>query len=225
MLIAEDLLLLVTDDDSGKLAANDLQVDLALGGATLVELSLSHKVDVTGDRDTGPTGRLVVRDRTPTGDAVLDAALAVVDEHQGKKPSAAIRPLSKKLRQTLYQRLANRGIVRAEHHSVLGIFSTHRWPAQDAQHETEVRGQITEALVNGTTPDQRTAALIALLHVLRWEHKIVDPHQHGITKAELRDRADQIAQSDWASEAVRKAINELIAAIAVSSASAAVPGN
>jgi hypothetical protein len=225
MLIAEDLLLLVTDDDSGKLAANDLQVDLALGGATLVELSLGHKVDVTSDRDAGRSGRLVVRDPTPTGDTVLDAALAVVDEHQGKKPSAVIRPLSKKLRNTLYQRLAANGIVRAEHHTILGIFPTHRWPAQDARHETEVRRQVTEALANGTTPDQRTAALIALLHALRCEHKIVDPHQHGITKAELRDRADQIARSDWASEAVRKAIDELIAAIAVSSASAAVPRN
>lgn len=223
MLITEDLLLLVTDDESGKLAANDLQVDLALGGATLVELSLRHKVDVTSDPDAGRTGRLVVRDPTPTGDAVLDAALAVVGEHQGKKPGAVIRPLSKGLRKTLYERLATSGIVRAEHHTILGIFSTHRWPARDALHETEVRRQITEALANGTTPDQRTAALIALLHALRCEHKIVDPGRHGITKAELRDRADQIARSDWASAAVRTAINELIAAIAVSSASAALP--
>lgn len=43
MLIAEDLLLLVTDDESGKLTVNDLHVDLALGGAALVELSLSHR--------------------------------------------------------------------------------------------------------------------------------------------------------------------------------------
>ena len=36
MLIAEDLLLLLTDDETGKLAASTTLVDIALGGALLV---------------------------------------------------------------------------------------------------------------------------------------------------------------------------------------------
>ena len=39
MLIAEDLLLLVTDDASGRLSAQEAQVDAGLGGATMVELT------------------------------------------------------------------------------------------------------------------------------------------------------------------------------------------
>jgi len=40
MLLAEDLLLLLTDDDTGKLAASSTEVDVALGGALLAELAL-----------------------------------------------------------------------------------------------------------------------------------------------------------------------------------------
>ena len=40
MLIAEDLLLLLTADDTGKLAADSTNTNMALGGALLAELAL-----------------------------------------------------------------------------------------------------------------------------------------------------------------------------------------
>ena len=98
MLLAEDLLLLVTDDTSGRLSAPAAQVDAGLGGANLVELTLMNKVDLSGEGEEGKPGRITVRDPSPAGDEVLDAALEIVLAHQGKKPSAVIRPLSKNLR-------------------------------------------------------------------------------------------------------------------------------
>src|ERR1700736_6677656 len=161
MLIAEDLLLLVTDDASGRLSAPGDQVDAGLGGANLIELTLMRKVDLSGDGDEGKPGRIIVRDPSPTGDEVLDAALEILIAHQGKKPSAGIRPLSKNLRRTLYERLARRGVIRVEQGRILGVFPAQRWPAQDASHETEMRRLITQVLVQQTAPDTRTAALIA----------------------------------------------------------------
>src|SRR5215469_3953572 len=114
MLIAEDLLLLVTDDASGRLSVPADQVDAGLGGANLVELTLRNKVDLTGEQDPGRPGRIIVRDPSPAGDAVLDAALEVVTGYQGKKPFTVIKPLSKNLRRTLYERLASSGVVRGE---------------------------------------------------------------------------------------------------------------
>jgi hypothetical protein len=38
-------------------------------------------------------GRIVVRDPSPVGDEVLDAALQILIARQGSKPSAAIKPL------------------------------------------------------------------------------------------------------------------------------------
>ena len=204
MLLAEDLLLLVTDDGSGQLSVPAAQVDAGLGGANLVELALMNKVDLSAEGEAGKPGRIIVKDPSPAGDDVLDAALGILAANQGKKPSAVIRPLSKNLRHTLYQRLAGSGVIRAGRGRTLGIFPARTWPAQDARHEEQVRQLVTQALVQQTAPDARSAALIALLHALRCEHKIIDPRPYQLTRQQLRARAEEIAMDNWASEAVRK---------------------
>ena len=215
MLLAEDLLLLVTDDASGRLSAPVDRVAAGLGGANLVELTLRNKVDLTGEQDPGRPGRIIVRDPSPPGDAILDAALETVAGYQGKRPSTVIRPLSKNLRRTLYERLAGHGVVRAENSRILGVFAVRRWPAHDGSREAEVRRLMTQALVQQVAPDTRTAALIALVHAVGCEDKIVDPRQHGLSRRQLRARAAQIAKGNWASAAVRKAIEEMMAAVIV----------
>src|SRR5215472_111569 len=215
MLLAEDLLLLVTDDASGRLSAPGPQVDAGLGGANLVELTFLGKVDVSGEQDQGRRGRIIVRDPSPPGDDVLDAALRILTERQGSKPSAVIRPLGKNLRPVLYQRLAASGVLRAGRGRALGIFPTRTWPTQDPSHEAEVRGLVTQALIQPAAPDERTAALIALLHALKCEHKVVDPRPYQLSRRQLRARAAEIAQGNWACKAVRKAIDDEIAGAAV----------
>ena len=222
MLLAEDLLLLVTDDASGRLSVAAAQVDAGLGGANLVELTMRNKVDLAGEQDPGKQGRIIVRDSSTAGDAILDAALEIVIAHQGNKPSSVIGPLSKNLRQALYERLVSSGVVRAERGRILGVFPVHRWPAQDASHEAEVRRLVTQALVQQAAPDTRTAALIALVHALRCEDKIVDPQQYGLSKRELRARTEEIAEGNWASKAVRKAIEEMTAAVIAATTAATV---
>ena len=220
MLLAEDLLLLVTDDASGKLSVPGAQADAGLGGANLVELTLLNKVDVTGERDQARPGRIIVRDPSPASDEVLDAALQILIARQGSKPSAVIKPLARNIRPVLYQRLAASGVLRAAQGRTLGIFPARTWPAQDPSHEAETRQLVTQALIQPAAPDERTAALIALLHALRCEHKIVDPRAHQMSRRQLRARASDIAQGNWASAAVRKAIDEMIAAVAAASAAA-----
>ena len=63
MLLAEDLLLLVTDDASGRLSAPADRVAAGLGGANLAELTFRNQVDLTGQQDPGRPGRIIVRDR------------------------------------------------------------------------------------------------------------------------------------------------------------------
>lgn len=218
MLIAEDLLLLVTDDTSGELSVPAAKVDLGLAGANLIDLALRDRVDLS---ESEP-GRIIVRDPTPTGDAVLDDALEIVRAHEGDKPSAAIRPLSRHLRQTLYARLAGAGLVHADEGRILGVFPTHRWPAEDARHEADVRRLLTEALIEQAAPDARTAALIALLHALGCEHKVVDPGAHGLSTRQLRARAERIAAGNWASAAVRETIVQMIAVVAATTAATSV---
>ncbi len=213
MLIAEDLLLLLTDDQTGKLAGNPNEIDVALGGAMLIELTLMHRVDISGSSENVRKGRLVVRDPSPTSDPLLDEALATLGKKEGKRPRDVVAALGKKLRPRLYARLTDRGLLRAESGKILGIFPTHRWPAQDAVHEDSVRTDLATALRNGITGDLRVAALVSLLRALKVVHKVVDPTAVGLSKRDLNANAKRIAEGDWASEAVRRAIDGMNAAV------------
>ena len=224
MLLAENLLLLVTDDASGRLSVPGSQLDLGLGGANLVELTVMGRVDLSGEKGAGKPGRLIVRDSSPAGDEVLDAALRIVLAHAGRRPSAVIRPLGRNLRRTLYERLAANGAVRAERGRVLGVFPVRRWPAQGAGHEAEMRRLVTEALVQQAAPDAGTAALIALVHALRCEHKIVDPRLSGLSRRQLRTRAEEITQSNWAPEPVRTLIEAIAAEVKAAAAASSGAG-
>jgi hypothetical protein len=224
MLLSENLLLLVTDEASGRLSVPGSQLDLGLGGANLVELTVMGRVDLSGEKDAGKPGRLVVRDSSPAGDEVLDAALRIALAHAGRRPAAVIRPLGKNLRRTLYERLAANGAVRAERGRVLGVFPVRRWPAQDAGHAAQVRRLVTQALVQQAAPDPGSAVLIALVHALKCEHKIVDPRLSGLSRRQLRARAEQIAQSSWTSQALRQMIDATTAAVKAAAAASASAG-
>jgi hypothetical protein len=224
MLLAEDLLLLVTDDASGRLRVPTDQLDPALAGANLVELTMMGRVGLSGEGSAGKPGRLIVCDSSPAGDEVLDAALRIVLARAGHRPSAVIRPLGRDLRRTLYERLAAAGAVRAERARVLGVFPVRRWPAQDAGHAAQVRRQVTEALVQQAAPDPGSTALIALVHALKCEHKIVDPRLSGLSRRQLRARAEEIAQSNWTSPALRQMIDAATAAVKAAAAASASAG-
>ena len=61
-----------------------------------------------------------------------------------------------------------------------------------------MRRLVTEALVDQTTPDALTAALIGLLHALGCERKVVDLGADHLTQQQLTMRAEEIETGDWA---------------------------
>ena len=219
MLIAEDLLLLLTADNTGRLRAGGMNMKMALGGALLAELALMQRVDLAGPGERVKEHRLIVRDSDPTGDGLLDEALATVGRKQGKKPKNVVAALGKRTRVRLYERLAEAGLLRAEEGRLLGLIPTRRWPAEDPGHEASVRADLITALRRGETTDARTRALVSLLHALKAVHKAVDPTSVGVTKRELTASAERIAEGDWVGKAVRSAIDTTTAIIASSSSS------
>lgn len=215
MLLAEDLLLLLTDDTTGRLVSSSTEVEPALAGALLVELTLLGRVDVAGPDQEVKKGRLVVTDPTLTGEPLLDEALAVITSLVGKRPAAAISKLDGKLRPRLLAGLVEKGVLREEQGKVFWIFPESRWPAEDARHEGEVRSRLETALRTGLPGDERTGALVALLHALRKVTKVVPPEVTGQSKKEVNANAKAIAEGDWASAAVRSAVDSMNAAVMV----------
>lgn len=212
MLIAEDLLLLLTDDVTGKPLVDSQRLTYAAAGAVLVELVLADRVAVTDGGRWGSGPRVAVVNPTPLGDQVLDAALSrVVAGRQPVGASSLLGGLGKGLLDALRTRLAARGILRRVDGKVLGLFPTSAWPAVDSQHEAGLRWALRDVLLTGRTPTAREACLVALLHATDQVPKQFAAD--GVTRGQLRDRAKEISAGNVGGEAVKRAIEAMNAAV------------
>lgn len=220
-LICEDLLLLMLDDDSGTLSGTAYPRTV-LGGAVLVELALTGAVDVEEKTSAWRSAKVRAIPGAAPEDAVLRAAYDVVAERPRTAQDLVDR-LGKGLPERLADRLTERGILERHDDKVLGLFPRKRWPAVDSRREEEVRRSLTTVLVQGVEPDERTAALVALLSAIDKPHKVVD--HDGLPSREVRKRAKAIADGDWAAKAVKDAITASTAAIAAVAAGGAVAGS
>lgn len=219
-LIAEDLLLLLLDDEKGTLTGSAYP-QAALGGAVLTELALTGAVTVAEKEGAWRSAKVSATPGAEPGDDVLRSAYDAVAERPRGAQDLVTR-LGKGLQQRLAERLVERGVLQRREARVWGLVSRTRWPALDMQREDEVRRRLAASLVQGQQPDDRTAALIALLSALDKAHKVVD--HEGMPAREVRRRAKDIAEGAWAATAVRDAINASIAAVTAAVGAAAATG-
>ena len=218
-LIAEDLLLLLLDEDKGSvsLSVSD-SAETALGGAVLAELAIIGAVTVEERTSRWKAPKVTVTGPVPE-DRVLADACDVVGEKERSAQDLVDR-LGKGLVKTLGDRMADRGILERRQTRLLGLIPRTRWPVVDKSHEEEVRRALTAVLVQGATPDDRTGALVALLAAIDRAHKVVD--HDGMSRRDVKKRAKEVADGEWAAKAVRDAVQAAYAAVgAVVAATAA----
>lgn len=208
-LIAEDLLLLLLDDEKGTMSAGSY-ADAILGGGLLIELALADAVTVGEKKGFWQTAKVQARPGASVEDPVLAHALALVAEKERGAQDVVTR-LGKGLKDTLTTRLVERGILQRREQKVLGLFPHTTWPSADSTHEQEVRREVEAALLQGVTPRERTGALIALLHAAGQAHRVVD--RQGVPAREVKARAKEVSEGAWAATAVRDAIAASVAAM------------
>ena len=222
MLIAEDVLLLATDDATGKSTISSIQLDPALAGAVLIELVVAGRVNLQGEARPGEGGR---RRWHPAWRSGARCRAAEPDRQGPAQARAAIRLLAKGLRARLNDLLEQRGILRRESGKVLGLFPTTRWPARDTESELEVRAQVVGALLKGQEPDGRAAAVISVLTAADMLKTVVQRSDIKAAKA----RGTEIAAGNWAGDGIRRVIQEtqaaMTAAVMVSTTAAIAGGS
>ena len=225
MLILEDYLLLTLDDVTGKAVVDASYREQVAAGALLVELALLGRADLAGDGDGGRVGRIVVRDASPTGNALLDEALDVVRAREGSTPKALVAPIAR-LRPAAraVAALAERGVLRREEGRVLPRRPTPRAPPAPTPHPAAGRAALPRALVEGQEPDARAAAIVALLAATGQAGRVLatggsdadgGPGRTAAGRRDVDARAREIARESWASEAVRAYVEEVTAVILV----------
>lgn len=210
-LLAEDVLLLVLDDETGARTLDGTRTDLVMGGALLLDLALAGRVELTRDGPWWAREQVGVVDAAPLADPLLDEALATVAARPRSSQDLVAR-LGKGVRARLLERLESRGVIERRSDTVLGLFPRTRWPATDSRPEQAVRDRLHEVLVVGVTPDERSGALVALLLAVDKAHSVL-PGLDSRERRAVKTRAQTVAEGAWAADAVRSAVQAMQAAV------------
>ncbi|MEU6073043.1 GPP34 family phosphoprotein [Micromonospora sp. NPDC047074] len=181
--LAEELLLLAYDDETGKATMPRISLDLGMAAAVLIELALAGRIVYS-------EGSLAVVDPTPTGEPLVDGVLARIAADTPHSPSSWVQRLRHGLRDKILETLCAQGVVRDVEETELGFIHVHRYPMVDPAVEADTRRRLAEALADGQLPDERTAALATLVAVLRMEPAL---GLTGDAAREARQRLEEIA--------------------------------
>lgn len=160
--LAEELLLLGYDDDTGKATGSRIGLDLGMAAAVLVDLALAGRIAYSD-------GMIVVVDPAPTGEPIADEVLGRIAADSPHSPSSWVQRLRHGLRDRVLADLVARGVVRHVDETELGFIHLHRYPVADGSVEADSRHRLAQALTGEAVPDERTAALATLVAAVRME--------------------------------------------------------
>ena len=181
--LAEELLLLAYDDQTGKATGSRIGLDLGMSAAVLVDLALAGRIAY---RD----GFLTVLDPSPIGDPIADAVLAKAAADEPHTPAQWLQRLRHRLHARVLEDLVARGVMRDVDETQLEYIHVHRYPQADRAYESEIRRRLAGALTSDEMPDERTAALATLLTAARMEPALRLPPEDA---ARAHERLEQIA--------------------------------
>jgi hypothetical protein len=212
--LPERLLLPATDDDSGRIDTKSDALDLGLAGATLTDLLLLGRL-------ANVDGKVTVSDASPTGDPILDDALATIAASKPRDAKHWVTTLPKsRLRDRVLERLTGKGVLRREEHRLLWVVPADRYPAENDAPERDIRDAVRAAVVDGEEPTPRTAALIGILKACDLTGAVFSRDE----RKQYGDRIERIAEGEVLGGAVAKAVKDLQAAITTAAVTAAIAG-
>jgi hypothetical protein len=181
--LAEELLLLAYDDQTGKATGSRIGLDLGMAAAVMIDLALAGRVAYVD-------GYLKVINPAPVADPIADAVLAKAAADEPHTPAQWIQRLRHRLRIRVLEDLVARGVVRDVDETQMEYIHVHRYPTTDPAVEAEIRKRLAEALISEQVPDERTAALATLLIATRMEPALRLPSEEA---AHAHERLERIA--------------------------------
>ncbi len=211
-LLAEDLLLLAWNDDSGRPHGSlAVQLNPAIGGALLLDLALRDRLRLEVDQPRAST--------RPTGDELLDEiARQIRDGPRRRKLKGWVRKVGTTARRDqVRDRLVARGLLAPEERKVLGLFTSTRHRLSDGSEVERLSAEVRRVLGGGRPPDDRTTARVALVGATAVLDQLVPRGERGAA----RDRSKELAETSPVAAAARAVIRDTQAAVVAGFAGAA----
>jgi golgi phosphoprotein 3 len=199
----EEIVLLQLDDAQGKLV--DLPSSataIVLASAALMELALRNQVDTD-------LRQLFVVDPTPTGDDILDDALARLAATPGEFTTAAalqrIGAHAEGYQEKALAHLVAKGILRRRDGRLLWVFPSRRYPVIDEREQREVKARLRQLLLSEEIPDPRDVALICLVEASGLLGLVLSAEE----SRRAADRVAQLDKMDLIGQALMRAVAEI----------------
>ncbi len=206
--LAEDIILLLLDDDSGKLASIDLMtLNYAMAGAVLMDLALRNKIDT--DLES-----LIVADSTPTGLQMLDTYLdKISSENKENNTRYWLTELSnygEDIVDSALNMLVEKKILKTEEKKILWVIGTRVYPMVDDKEEKEVKRRIVDLLMSDEIPTPQDVVLVSLIDTCSLLSTILSDKE----VQRLSPRIEQIRKLDLIGQEVTKVLERLRSDIA-----------
>jgi hypothetical protein len=211
---AEEIVLLNLDDETGKFQRRSGDaLGLPFASALLMDLALRSKIDADLER-------LFVVDATPTGETLLDEALAeIAASDEDHDPAHWLHHLAARgaeIEAHALRRLVERGILKEEDQRILWVLHRRRYPMVDGREEMEVKLRLVDVLLSDTIPSPRDAALISLVAACGLVTTILSTKE----AERVADRIRSLQDLDLIGHAMNEAVRRLREAIALARARA-----
>ncbi len=206
--LAEDIILLLLDDDTGKLASIDLMtLNYAMAGAVLMDLALRNKID--NDLES-----LIVADSTPTGLQMLDTYLdKISSENKENNTRYWLTELSnygEDIVDSALNMLVEKKILKTEEKKILWVIATRVYPMIDDKEEKEVKRRIIDLLMSDEIPTPQDVVLVSLMDTCSLFTTILSSKE----VEKLSSRIEQIKKLDLIGQEVTKVLERLRSDIA-----------
>lgn len=206
MLIAEELFLLLRRDD-GKPESATAQRGYGLAAAVVTDLVVAERITLSDDKDP----RLSVLVPGPVGHPALDAAMARLQQKDGKKLSSLVTDGKVAVEHELAAALRLAGVIDVEEKRALGLVPE-KYPVRDPEPERRVRERLRTVLMGGT-PTPADASLLSILQGLGIAPKVLASEKGALGRRELKKRIEEVSTDVVAGEAVAKAVAAMNTAI------------
>ncbi|MCY3771684.1 MAG: GPP34 family phosphoprotein [Gemmatimonadetes bacterium] len=199
---AEEIMLLMLDDDGKFVSVPDRLLRYGLAGGVLMDLALENRIDTDVDK-------LVLVDSTPVDDNLLDPLLADIaassETHGARYWIEHAVDQADDIRETAIDRLVERGILNREEGQFLWVFRSRRYPTIDGTAEREVKLRIMEVLFSEKIPSPRDVVIINLAHACNLFKEILSARE----LAQAAERIDQVRKLDLIGQAMSRAISDI----------------
>lgn len=208
--LAEDIVLILLDDSSGRLANIDLMtLNYSMAGAVLMELALRNKIDTDLDK-------LVVVDGNPTGVPLLDHYLNIISReindtnNNTKYWLTEFSSYGDEILNAALEMLVDKNILKMEEKKILWVFGTRRYPMVDDTQEKEVKRRIIDLLMSDEIPSPKDVVLVCLVDTCSLFTSILSEKE----VQQLKPRIQKIKKLDLIGQAVTQVLEKLRSDIA-----------